>query len=195
MSGPEDEAALIDRARAGSADAYCSLVRLHQPAVRSYVGRYLRGRDVIDDVAQEVFWAGYQSLGGFQGASLRFWLLGIARRRVALFLRQELQRRSHEMGELESGLLERHLGMVERDEPRLPYHEREMEALRECLKRLPPDDAEIVGSYYGRAQTSAAIARRIGKSDAAVRMALMRLRQALRGCVERRLRPGSVGSA
>jgi RNA polymerase sigma-70 factor (ECF subfamily) len=193
MEQRQSEPALIEKARAGSAEAFADLVRLHQAAVRGYVGKYLRGRSVVDDVAQEIFLACYHSLPSFQGESLRFWLLGIARRRVALFLREELRRRAHEMGALESGLLERQAAMVEADEAGLPYHEREMAALRACVRRLSSDEARLIDAYYLRTQSAAKIAERLGKSDAAVRMALMRLRQALPSCVERRLAGGAAG--
>lgn len=187
MDQSVSEPELIASARAGSADAFCDLVRMHQSAVRGYVTRYLRGRDVIDDVAQETFLACYHSLETFPGTALRFWLLGIARRRVALYLRDELRRRAHEMGALEVELLRRQAALVEGNEPLLPYDQRKMAALRECLKRLSAGDADLLRSCYVRAETSAQLAERTGRTDSAVRMSLMRLRQALRACVQSRV--------
>src|SRR5262245_43552482 len=88
------EQQLIQKSLAGSTEAFSELVRLHQAAVRAYVARYVRSRDVVADIAQESFLSAHRGLGSYGGeAPFRLWLLGIARRAVADFLREELRRR------------------------------------------------------------------------------------------------------
>jgi RNA polymerase sigma-70 factor (ECF subfamily) len=195
------ELEVVEAARGGSTEAFTELVRLHHAAVRGYVARYLSGRDVVDDLAQEVFLAAHRGLANYRAeAPLRQWLLGIARRHVALLLREEMRRRAREAGSaLEEALFRWQLdevdGLPARPEARELQLDREREALAECLRALPPDSAELVDAFYFRAESSAAIAQRLGKKESAVRMALLRIRAALRTCLERSAEDAHEGLA
>lgn len=181
---------LVDRSRAGSAEAFGVLVRRNQAAVRGFLGRYLRTRDAVDDLAQEVFVSALRGLGAYRGdASLRVWLLGIARRLAVSHLREELRRRAHAATELELAVLRWQADELEAGAPSA-LDERELSALEACLRRLPRERARLVSAYYFRAQSAAEIARQAGLAGGAVRMALLRARQALRTCVEQRLAGG-----
>jgi len=93
----EDEATLIGAARAGSREAFTNLLRIHQSRIRSYLGRFVRDRDVVDDLAQETFLSTYQSLSTYrEEVPFRMWMLGIARHRVLRYLRELQRRRAHE---------------------------------------------------------------------------------------------------
>jgi RNA polymerase sigma-70 factor (ECF subfamily) len=181
------EARLTEQSRAGSIEAFAELAREHQGAVRAYLARYLRGRDVVEDLAQEVFLAAFRGIGEFRGdAPLRLWLLSIARRQAAMFLRAEVRRR--EVGGLPEALARWQEETLERDDPRAG--DGELRALTACLERLPPDGAELVRSYYFRAEPTARIALRLDKKENTVRVALRRLRQALRICIQQRTAEG-----
>src|SRR5687767_10547951 len=81
---------LIGEAREGSADAYCQLVRLYQARVRTYIGRFIRDPNIVDDLAQNTFLCGYRKLDSYRGdASLGTWLLSIARNEALMHLREE----------------------------------------------------------------------------------------------------------
>jgi DNA-directed RNA polymerase specialized sigma24 family protein len=63
------------------------------------------------------------------------------------------------------------------------------EALLECLERLPPESQLLLQARYdGSSVDAAALAHRFGRTEQAVYSLLYRIRQALRDCVERRLR-------
>jgi RNA polymerase sigma-70 factor (ECF subfamily) len=70
---------LVERAQAGDAGAFETLVRRYQGWVFTLTLRMLGDRAEAEDVAQEVFLRAYRGLGGFKGAS-RFstWLYAIA---------------------------------------------------------------------------------------------------------------------
>jgi RNA polymerase sigma-70 factor (ECF subfamily) len=190
----DHEPELIQKSRAGSAEAYCELVRLHQARVRAYIARYVRDKDAVDDIAQEVFLGGHRTLDSFRAeAPFRLWLLGIARRRIVDHLRRESQRRSREAYDPWARLMEWNVARAEADEARLEVRDAEVAALEQCLQALTGDSAEMVRGYYFRALTTGEIARRLGKKDSAVRMALVRVRQALRACVEKRLAAQEAG--
>jgi RNA polymerase sigma-70 factor (ECF subfamily) len=193
MDRQSPETELVERARAGSIEAFTELVRAHQAAVRAYAARYVRGRDAIDDLAQEIFLAAHRGLGAYRGeAPFRLWLLGIGRRRVSLHMRDEARWRAHETPGLDAAVARWQAELVDSDEERLAELDREMTALAACLQKLPPDNAEVIRAHYFRAQSLVSIAQRLGKKESAVRMALLRIRQALRACVEQRLHSGEA---
>lgn len=72
------ETELLERARAGDADAFGELVERHKVAVYRAARAALRSADEAEDVAQEAFVAAFRRLGDFRGeASFKTWLLSI----------------------------------------------------------------------------------------------------------------------
>ena len=61
-SRSSDEDELIRRSRAGDDDSFETLVRRHSSRVFSIIGSFFRRRDMIEDIAQEVFAKAYFSL-------------------------------------------------------------------------------------------------------------------------------------
>ena len=78
------DVALVRRARAGSDAAFSRLVERHQAAVRAFLRRLLGGGWAeADDVAQEVFLAGWSSLRSLKDPTgFRAWICGIAWRKA-----------------------------------------------------------------------------------------------------------------
>ena len=72
--------------------ATARLVELHSDAVHRYVWKRLTPNiDMVDDIVQEVFLAAWGGLGSYTGAaSLRCWLLSIARHKVEDHYRRTL---------------------------------------------------------------------------------------------------------
>lgn len=60
-------------------------------------------------------------------------------------------------------------------------------ALQECLKKLPESSRNLLELRYVRRAPSGEVARTLGQSAAAVRMSLMRVRQALGACIQGRM--------
>jgi RNA polymerase sigma-70 factor (ECF subfamily) len=175
---------LIEQARAGSEEAFYDLARLFQARVRGFVRRYVWDRSAADDVAQETLFAAYRSLDRYT-AEIPFdlWILGIARNCALMHLRGEARRRTHEAGYLQAALAQWAADRLGGDS-RIELRDRELLALRECLKRLPPESGQLVTAYYAERASSIEIARRTGRKESAVRMALVRIRQALKECVQ-----------
>ena len=63
-----------------------------------------------------------------------------------------------------------------------------MEALQICLKSLPDPQGKLVREHYCLAIPLADIARKSGKREVTVRVALLRTRLWLRACISKRLR-------
>ncbi len=184
----DEESILVEQARAGSEDAFARLVALHQGRVRAWLGRYVRHRDAVDDLAQDVFLAAYRSLDGYKGdAAVSIWLLGIARHRALAWLRDEARLRAREAGTLGTALAGWRLQRLDTEPFDPAGEERRVSALADCVRQLPPHSAALVRDHYYRNLPAVQIARAQGKKESMVRMALLRIRQALRRCVEQKL--------
>lgn len=76
---PREEAHLIRQAQEGSHQAFEGLLRLHERKVFTLLHSFLRRRQDVEDLAQEVFLKAYLALGRFRpGAPFGPWLHRIA---------------------------------------------------------------------------------------------------------------------
>jgi RNA polymerase sigma-70 factor (ECF subfamily) len=75
----EEEAQLIEAARAGDMRAFGRLVDAHQLAVRGFLRRLIKGVGEAEDIAQDAFVRAFESLSRFDGRSrFRTYVCGIA---------------------------------------------------------------------------------------------------------------------
>jgi RNA polymerase sigma-70 factor, ECF subfamily len=89
-----DEGALLERARAGDADAREALVRRYLPDVYRLTSRILGDRDLAQDATQDAFVNALGALHRFRGdASFRTWLLRIAVNTARSAGRRQVRRR------------------------------------------------------------------------------------------------------
>jgi RNA polymerase sigma-70 factor (ECF subfamily) len=91
----EADAALIERARGGDLPAFNQLVARHERAVYNVALRYMRSRELAEDVTQEAFLRAWRSLDTFRndaGEGFRAWLLRIASNRALDVLRARSRR-------------------------------------------------------------------------------------------------------
>jgi len=184
----EDSARSIDLAQGGSTDAFCELVQRYQARVRTFLGRYVHNKTIVDDLAQETFLSAYQSLATYdQRKSMSLWLLGIARNRALMYFRDEHNRKAREIRAAGSTLENWWARQIELDDFAEETHENELAALETCVQGLPRNSSSLIREYYFRGRTAAEIALDGGKTENSVWVTLLRLREALRRCVEARL--------
>lgn len=82
MSDPSVERAWAEKARAGSAEAFGQLVRLHQQALRAFLRRLTGNHAEADDLAQATFVFVWERIARLDPQlSFRSWLFGIAWRK------------------------------------------------------------------------------------------------------------------
>jgi RNA polymerase sigma-70 factor (ECF subfamily) len=155
--------------------ATAEFVARYADHVYAYVRRRLIPRaDLVDDLVQEVFLAAWENLEKFRGdASLRSWLLGIARHKVEDHYRKRL-RETQFPDEEENAW----------DEPASLHHVEEALAKRqagqrtqEILKTLPETYSLILLWRYWEKRSLRDIAVQIGKTEKAVERMLARARQ------------------
>lgn len=100
---PPCDAALVVRARAGDLDAFNQLVARHQRAAFGTAARYLRSRELAEDVTQEAFLRAWRRLGSFRveaGECFRPWLLRIAANLALDYLRAQARRPTDPLDDL-----------------------------------------------------------------------------------------------
>jgi RNA polymerase sigma-70 factor, ECF subfamily len=160
---------------------FSELVLQFQAPVRAYLAGFVRDADAVDDLAQETFLSAYKNFARFEGRSkVLTWLTGIARNKALHYLRDstiERQRTGRTLGAL---LMEWRLKELEVEK----QQNIRLHALEGCLKKLPVRSAELVREYYSGVRTSEEVGREFGKNPAAIRAAILRLRQVLKECVE-----------
>jgi RNA polymerase sigma-70 factor (ECF subfamily) len=188
VNATDESARLVADIRSGSKDSFTQLVRLYQAKVRCYLGRFVRGADVVDDLAQETFISAYRSLGSYrQQSPLGLWLLGIARNLALKHLREEQRRRSREADSLEAAFSRWSEERIEEQDSAEDRHERVVAALRSCMEGLQKHSAGMIRDAYFKGRTAAEIAQESGKTEGAVWVTMMRIRQTLRECIGARI--------
>lgn len=79
MTGPDADAPLIERVKAGDTKAFEMLVVKYQRRIERLIGRMVRDVDLVPDIAQETFIRAYRAIPQFRGESAFYtWLYRIA---------------------------------------------------------------------------------------------------------------------
>lgn len=161
-----------------AAQRFEAMVLETEGALRAFIAGMGVGRHAVDDIAQEAYLAVWAQ-GVPDGIEPVRWLKGIARKKAVDHLRAASPRR-RAVAELAAAAS---LPEVDDAEPNHP----ELGALRQCLQRLEPQDADLLRRHYHDDQSSDAIAQAAGLTGSAVRKQLIRLREGLERCIARRL--------
>lgn len=178
-----DERDLVRRARSGDREAFGGLVLLHHDRLYAIAARQLGAADDVQDVLQESFIQAWRHLDGFDEARpFGPWLRTICRNRLLNFLRDRAARRNRALE-----LVDEALTATTPADGWEPVGAQRVTALRACFEELPPGNRELVRRRYYHDQPVKELAARTGRSEAGMAMLLMRLRQALQACIERRL--------
>ena len=177
-----DEIERVHRARQGDREAFGDLVRLYQARLRAYVARYVPRPDDVFDIVQDAFLDALEHLDRFD-PSREFgpWLRTICRNRMLNHFRSCRTARGAAAA-LVDRALEESRGPMEDD---LEATGERLKALQRCMSRLEPAQRELLDLRYRRGVPLAEAARRLGRSAAALAMALLRVRAALQKCMER----------
>lgn len=164
----------------GNKAAYAVLVKRYQSFVFTIIHRLIPQREEAEDVSQEVFVKAYLSLAGFKGNSkFSTWLYTIAHTTALSHLRKT---------RVSTVFAEENVMAVYADgkaSTQDPQYNSLRTAVNDCIKRLPPDDAEIITLFYLAEQSieETAAIMQIETNNAKVK--LHRARQKLKEIVER----------
>ncbi len=165
----DDFPAVLAAAQDGSEDAFAALWRDGHPAML----RYLRvaAPDAAEDVAGEIWVQVIRGLAGFRGdeKAWRAWLFTIARRRA---LDERRRRARHPVAPLMD--LPRHLEPSTPDAAGQALDNLASEAALAAVAALPPHQAEVILLRVVAGLDTETVARLVGRSPGAVRVAAHR---------------------
>jgi RNA polymerase sigma-70 factor (ECF subfamily) len=148
-------------------EAFAVLYQRHLLKIYRY--HLVKTGNVADaqDLTSQTFMAALEGIGGFRGAgSFVGWLMGIARRKCALFFRQRKPEVSLDVAEARPGTdvpAEQSVGERLR-----------VEQIQRALCNISPDRAEALTLCVFGELTAAEAGRVLGKSEAAVKMLVFR---------------------
>ena len=160
------------------------LFMTHQRMVREFLGTLVPDPNDVDDLLQEVSVI-VLTKSDLPRNPQEFpaWCRAVAKNVVLHHWRDRRKSRTTpSAGFLEAVELAYQEGDAKEDEM-----DRRRRALRACLEQLPESSRNLLELRYVRCAPSDEVARTLGRSAAGVRMALMRVRQALGACVEGRM--------
>ena len=174
----DDEARLLERAKAGDAESFGEAVSRHLPMLFAYSRAISGDFHAAQDVVQETVMIAYRKIDHyFPEADFAAWLRSIARRE-ALAARRRLSK-----VELATAETIEHYYEGASLEPT----SRREEALTECVERLNGRMHQVIRGHYFDGKPLAELAVALETSVTAAKQLLYRTRLALRDCVNRRL--------
>jgi len=179
------ERRLVAAARRGDRTALESLVSTHQAAVFGFLRSRLTEQADAEDLCQEAFLRWLSGRAANDSApSLRPWLIGVARN----LLREHVRRvkRRKEVGWTELCLRLDELSADEADQT----FDAAMAHLPACLDALGQSARRALEMRYGGQCRLGEIGQRLRRSEGAVKLLMFRARQALRLCLESKMRAG-----
>ncbi|MES2982803.1 MAG: sigma-70 family RNA polymerase sigma factor [Verrucomicrobiota bacterium] len=154
----------------------------NQSSVVNYVHSLVRDRSAAEDLLQEIALHTFRRFEEYD-VSRPFvaWALGVARFKVLSFQRDASRCRlvfdEESMEKFTETWIEQSTGQSER-----------AAALETCIDKLADHSRSLLQLRYVGDLTSDQIALKIGSKGTAVRVALQRIRNQLRECVERKIR-------
>lgn len=158
--------------------ATAEFVERYSDIVYSYVRRRVMPHaETVEDLVQEVFLAAWHSLANFRGeASLRNWLLGIARHKIEDYYRKRL-REPEVPDEIDEALPE--LVVIPRYEEGLDRAAR-LEKTYRVLAKLPETYGLVLVWRYLEQRSAREMAQLTGKTEKAIERLLARAREHFR---------------
>lgn len=155
-----------------------------QPAVVQYIHATVRDVSAAKDLSQETALMLFRRFAEYdERRPFLAWALGVARFMVRGFHRDAARSRVW----FDTELLDQFTELWAEAAAVAPDR---AAALEDCIERLPESPRQMVRLRYFDQLNSMEIAERIGTSGAAVRMALQRIRDQLRNCIEQQLKFG-----
>ncbi len=190
LAEESNEDQLIERSLAGDHDSYEVLVRRYSPRVFNIIGSFFRRRDMIEDIAQEVFARAYFSLATFTlGRSFEAWVAKIAVNACYDQLRAQRRRSEYNMpqsAEREDEWLE--LQMLGAAQDRHASSERQREAAdtaERLLAKLDPEDRLVVVLMDRDGYSVSEVSEMTGWGQSKVKVRAFRARRTMRAAMKR----------
>jgi RNA polymerase sigma-70 factor (ECF subfamily) len=163
------------------AEQFAALWTAAQSTVASFIRTLVPDLQQADEVLQRVAVTLVRKFDQYDpGRPFPAWAIGVAKYEV-LYFRRERATDKHLFGDdIVERIASRYESFAEDADP-------VREALSQCLEELKGRSREVIDLRYRSGLKSDAIAHQMDLSPGAVRMLLCRVRETLRGCIERRV--------
>lgn len=183
---------LITETLAGNHDAFEALVRRCSPRVFSIIGSFFRRRDMVEDIAQDVFARAYFALSSFTpGRSFEAWVAKIAVNACYDQLRAQRRRGEYQMPaatEREDDWLELQMLEAARDRHLSAERQREAAEISErLLAKLDPEDRVVLVLMDRDGYSVKEVSDMTGWGQSKVKVRAFRARRTLRAAMKRLL--------
>ncbi len=153
-----------------------------QPAISSFISlmitNYHDAQDILQEVAVAVFAHDFTAYG--MPRNFKAWAMQIARNKVVDYRRRNGSQKNMFDNDTIDTIAGAYGNLKDEDSPR-------RDALDHCLGKIQGRPRTMLELRYRANMQASEIAEVTGQNIAAVRVALHRIRQALRECIERRL--------
>ncbi|MFN4261618.1 MAG: sigma-70 family RNA polymerase sigma factor [Gemmataceae bacterium] len=162
-------------------EEFLGLLLRHQSELKTFVSALVRDSHACDDLLQEIaliLWREFEQYD--RARSFGAWARGIAAKKLL----QHWEKLGRIPVPFSPAAIQ---GVVDAFDRREPQAGPQMEALRDCLEQLTPRSRRLVDLRYQETLALPKIAERTGSTLEAIHKALVRIRQQLRECVQRRL--------
>lgn len=168
----------------GAEESFVADLTAHQPALHAYISSLMPGDAAVDDVLQKTNLTLWRKREEFTpGTNFRAWSFECAKWSVRAFLKE--RRRKNWLvfdDELTAMITERMASLIPSPPSAAPQA-----ALRVCLDRMRAADRDLLLRHYEGGESLADCATRLGRTAGSLKVALFRLRAALRRCISDRL--------
>jgi RNA polymerase sigma-70 factor (ECF subfamily) len=162
-------------------------VRETQASLRAYIRTLGVKTEWVDDLAQESYIIAYKKADLFDHArDFEAWIRGIARNLAMNQIRKDSRRLKIVNTEVSRVLVEMKTPESSADSQTL------LKVLDDCVEKLPQKSQKLIAARYRNNQNSSVLAKLLSMTPAAVRQILLKIRKALRKCVEAQLGEGTV---
>jgi RNA polymerase sigma-70 factor (ECF subfamily) len=178
----DGHAALVQATQRGDHKAFATLLDLYQNTVFGFLRARLAQPSDAEDLCQEVFlrcYLGREKL--HRAAAIGPWLIGIARN----LLHEEVRRRQQRKEVAWTELCLKLDDLVARDPAEANSAVAQLPA---CLESLGQSAREAIDMKYRSQLRIGEIATRLCRSEGAVKLLVHRARQALKNCLDRKLK-------
>ncbi|MEX2216967.1 MAG: RNA polymerase sigma factor [Phycisphaeraceae bacterium] len=179
-----DDAELAARVKRGDRDAFSQLYSRHHMVVYGYFRARVLDPHIAEDLSQEAFLRVFGAIARFN-TELRFqsWLMGICRNVLREQVRHIMRRRESGWTELCMELED----MVSGD----GLYDDVLHLVPACMAKLSEPSAQSLHWHYMGGMKVEKIAKRLGRTLGAVKVLMVRARQALKRCIATHLKGGA----